>query len=42
MAFDIRGLIGAFCFVNEALCYGEFTKKHLLRDEVVLDLHHKP
>ncbi len=27
-----------YCFVNEAQCHGEFTKKHLLKDEHVLDL----
>ncbi len=34
----VRGLFGAFCFVIEAQCHGEFTKKHLLKDEAVLDL----
>ncbi len=26
-----------FCFINEAQCHGKFTKKHLLKYEVVLD-----
>ncbi len=36
---DLVGeLIRLFCFVNEAKCRGEFTKKHLLKNEAVLDL----
>ncbi len=34
----VGGLIRLFCFVNEAECRGEFTKKHLLKNEAVLDL----
>ncbi len=30
--------VQSILFVNEAQCHGEFTKKHLLRDEAVLDV----